>query len=111
MTNNTTQEHPGGAKIILKYAGKDCTSAFEPIHPPDALDKNLSPDKHLGELNAQDSQKLNIAIEGRKKTYDELRMEKAQKEKPPISRVLNAQDLEVCRSEVVTPTGTLYFPF
>lgn len=27
-------EHPGGAKIILNYAGKDATPGFEPIHSP-----------------------------------------------------------------------------
>lgn len=32
-------EHPGGSKIILKYAGKDATEEFDPIHPPDTLDK------------------------------------------------------------------------
>jgi L-lactate dehydrogenase (cytochrome) len=32
-------EHPGGSRIILKYAGKDATEEFDPIHPPDTLDK------------------------------------------------------------------------
>ena len=44
-------EHPGGSKIILKYAGKDATEAYEPIHPPDTLDKYLPKDKHLGEVD------------------------------------------------------------
>lgn len=47
-------EHPGGSKIILKYAGKDATEEFDPIHPPDTLDKVrpfLSPRKfHVSEL-------------------------------------------------------------
>lgn len=30
-------EHPGGPKVILKYAGKDATEEYEPIHPPDTL--------------------------------------------------------------------------
>jgi L-lactate dehydrogenase (cytochrome) len=34
-------EHPGGSKIILKYAGKDATEEFDVIHPPDTLDKVL----------------------------------------------------------------------
>src|SRR5689334_5031430 len=44
-------EHPGGPKIILKYAGKDATEEYEPIHPPDTLDKFLPKDKHLGPVN------------------------------------------------------------
>lgn len=57
-------EHPGGSRIILKYAGKDATcvfqhfyhmtislpflsysEAYEPIHPPDAITTNLPTDK------------------------------------------------------------------
>ena len=35
--------HPGGANIILKYAGRDATEAFEPVHPSDTLEKHLKP--------------------------------------------------------------------
>ncbi|KAI1766217.1 FMN-dependent dehydrogenase-domain-containing protein [Hypoxylon sp. FL1150] len=44
-------EHPGGMGIILKYAGKDATEEFEPIHPPDTLDKYLDKSKHLGPVD------------------------------------------------------------
>ena len=33
------EEHPGGKNIILRWAGKDATETYEPIHPPDTLDK------------------------------------------------------------------------
>ena len=29
--------------VILKWAGKDATETFEPIHPPDTLNKSVSP--------------------------------------------------------------------
>lgn len=29
--------------VILKWAGKDATEVYEPIHPPDTLDKSVSP--------------------------------------------------------------------
>ncbi|KYK59623.1 hypothetical protein DCS_00756 [Drechmeria coniospora] len=44
-------EHPGGPKVILKYAGKDASEEFDPIHPPDTLDKYLDKSKHLGPVN------------------------------------------------------------
>ena len=88
-------EHPGGSKIILKYAGKDATSAYVPIHPPDALDKNLPPEKHLGELNNAAASAVREAEQNRKKTKDELRVEAAQKAKPPLSRILSLWDIEV----------------
>jgi len=44
-------KHPGGRKIILKYAGRDATEEFDPIHPPDTLDKYLDKSKHLGPVD------------------------------------------------------------
>lgn len=44
-------EHPGGAAVIVKYAGKDATKAFDPIHPPDTLEKYLPSKYHLGEVD------------------------------------------------------------
>ncbi|KAJ3753581.1 FMN-dependent dehydrogenase-domain-containing protein [Lentinula raphanica] len=44
-------EHPGGSKIILKYAGRDATEAYEPIHPPNAIIDHLSIEKHLGDVD------------------------------------------------------------
>lgn len=44
-------DHPGGKRIILKYAGgKEAAKAFDPVHPPDTLEKYLKPEKHLGAL-------------------------------------------------------------
>lgn len=44
-------EHPGGAGIILKYAGKDATKAFDPIHPSDTLTKYLPEECYKGEVD------------------------------------------------------------
>jgi len=90
-----SQEHPGGSAIILKYAGRDATSAYEPIHPPDALEKNLPPEKHLGDIDNAAQSQLESATKNRKKTDDELRMEREQAAKPSINRILNLQEMEV----------------
>lgn len=44
-------QHPGGSKIILRYAGMDATSEYEPIHKPGTLDEHLPKDKHLGPVD------------------------------------------------------------
>ena len=75
------QDHPGGSKIILKYAGRDATDAFEPIHPPDTLDKYLPKQKHLGDLDTSAAREIQAAREKREKTEDELRMEREQANK------------------------------
>jgi L-lactate dehydrogenase (cytochrome) len=89
------QDHPGGAQIILKYAGGDVTPVYDPIHPPDALDKNLPPSKHLGSLDSHSVLSITQAQAKRQKTKDELRVERAQKQKPPLCRILSLADMEV----------------
>ncbi|KAI3402957.1 hypothetical protein KGF56_004210 [Candida oxycetoniae] len=57
-------QHPGGAAVILKYAGKDATKAFDPIHPGDTLQKYLKPEFHKGEVEKrkpQPKKKVNAA--------------------------------------------------
>ncbi|KAI0815253.1 FMN-dependent dehydrogenase-domain-containing protein [Irpex lacteus] len=102
-------EHPGGAKIILKYAGKDATAAYEPIHPPDALDKNLPKHKHLGHLDTDSAKQLQDVRENREKTQDELRMEQEQASKKPISHILNVSEFEEAARKVVSYKAFAYF--
>ncbi|KAJ3887196.1 FMN-dependent dehydrogenase-domain-containing protein [Lentinula edodes] len=86
--------HPGGPNIILKYAGSDATSAYDPIHPPDTIQKNLSPSQCLGPLitttNTTDW-KDRVPVE---QTQDEMRVEREMKRRPPLNRVLNLADIE-----------------
>lgn len=35
-------EHPGGASVILQYAGRDATKAYEAIHSAETLSKHLT---------------------------------------------------------------------
>lgn len=107
FTNPTLEEHPGGAKIILKYAGKDATAVYEPIHPPDALEKHLQPLQHLGPLDSMATSKVIEQQQTRKKTIDELRVEEAVKRKPPLSRILSLTDMEVTTLSRFYPFGFL----
>ena len=91
-----SKEHPGGAEIILKYAGRDATSVYEPIHPPDALEKNLPLSKHMGPLTENAIQAVAEGQQAVTKTRDALRVEQARKKMPPLNRILNLQDMEVC---------------
>ncbi|XDG04959.1 hypothetical protein ABKA04_004574 [Annulohypoxylon sp. FPYF3050] len=44
------EHHPGGAAILAKQGGRDATSEFRTIHPPDVLGY-LPKDSFLGEIN------------------------------------------------------------
>lgn len=94
-TPDDPQEHPGGIQIILKYAGRDATAAYKPIHPSDALEKNLPKEKCLGPVSLMAKQELQTQESLRKKTKDEIRVEEAQRKKPALKRILSLQDMEV----------------
>ncbi|KAI0702513.1 FMN-dependent dehydrogenase-domain-containing protein [Cytidiella melzeri] len=102
-------EHPGGTKVILKYAGKDATAAYEPIHPPDALDKNLPPHAHLGQLDTASAEQLQDVRENREKTQDELRMEQEQARKRPLNQILNIVEMEEVARKIVSSKAYAYF--
>lgn len=44
------QQHPGGPRMILNFAGRDATHAFKSLHSLDVLAARLPPHKHLGNL-------------------------------------------------------------
>ena len=105
------KEHPGGADLILKHAGRDATSVYEPIHPPDALEKNLPLSKHMGPLTDNAIQAIAQGQQAVTKTRDALRVEQARKKMPPLNRILNLQDMEVCKIRLLLNVCSPGIPF
>ena len=103
-TNNV--EHPGGPKIILKYAGKDATEEYEPIHPPDTLDKYLPKEKHLGPVNMDTVEK-----EEKEETPEEKARQERLKMMPPARGMLQPDGFRVSgsRSHEKARLGILLF--
>ena len=123
MTNAPlTTEHPGGQKIILKYAvseencplyllwltcgsqGKDAPEEFDPIHPPDTLDKYLDASKHLGPVDM-------ATVEQEDKAEDpeeEQRLERVSA-KPLLSQCYNLLDFEAVARRVMKKTAWGYY--
>ncbi|KAJ5902606.1 Cytochrome b2 [Penicillium taxi] len=97
-------EHPGGQKIILKYAGKDATEAFEPIHPPDTLDKYLDKSKHLGEVDM-------ATVEQEEKEVDPEEAARLERIKaiPPLAACYNLMDFEAVARRVMRNTAWAYY--
>ncbi|KAI6785667.1 uncharacterized protein J7T54_006001 [Emericellopsis cladophorae] len=44
-------QHPGGASVIVKYAGRDATEAYSEIHTRSIVREHLSPDFFKGNLD------------------------------------------------------------
>ncbi|KAI3140480.1 uncharacterized protein N7518_004361 [Penicillium psychrosexuale] len=97
-------EHPGGQKIILKYAGKDATEEFEPIHPPDTLDKFLDPSKHLGAVDM-------ATVEQEEKAFDPEEAERQGRisRMPHLEACYNLMDFEVVARQVMKKTAWAYY--
>lgn len=97
-------EHPGGKKIILRYAGKDATEEYEPIHPPDTLDKYLDKSKHLGPVDMGTVQQETKEDD----PEEEERLERVE-QKPLLSQCYNLLDFEAVARRVMKKTAWGYY--
>ncbi|KAJ6631544.1 glyoxylate dehydrogenase [Mycena sp. CBHHK59/15] len=95
-------EHPGGSGIILKYAGKDATAAYEPVHPPDVISSNLPPEKHIGRATRR-------ADAVRVQTDAENKRELVLASRPPLDEILNLHDFEAIAKAVLPDKAWAYY--
>lgn len=82
-------EHPGGIRVITRWAGQDATSAFDPIHPPDIIERYLSPEVCLGEVD-----KATISTAAKVETEEKKAIRLAHEQKPALDEMLNSFDFE-----------------
>ncbi|KAK0252811.1 hypothetical protein LTR91_013364 [Friedmanniomyces endolithicus] len=97
-------EHPGGPKIILKYAGKDATEEYAPIHPPDTLEKYLDKSKHLGEVDMKTVEK-----EEKEEDPDEAERQERIARMPILEQCYNLMDFEAVAKRVMKKTAWAYY--
>ncbi|KAJ7270055.1 glyoxylate dehydrogenase [Mycena haematopus] len=96
-------EHPGGSKIILRYAGADATSAYEPVHPPDVISSNLPVEKHIGIAEPSAS------LLERPQTEEEKKRELLLASRPPLDEILNLHDFEAVARAILSPKAWAYY--
>lgn len=98
------EEHPGGKNIILKWAGKDATETYEPIHPPDTLDKYLEKSKHLGEVDMSTMKKQDTEDD----PDESARQDRIQR-MPILEQCYNLMDFEAVARRVMKKTAWAYY--
>ncbi|KAI9497404.1 FMN-dependent dehydrogenase-domain-containing protein [Zychaea mexicana] len=98
-------DHPGGQKIIMKYAGKDGTKAFEPIHPPDIIDRYLSADVCVGHVVAPAAGEEQQEEEAE----DDKRLRLAREKMPRLDEMYNAFDFESVAKTILKTDAWYYF--
>lgn len=96
-------QHPGGRAPIIKNAGYDATSIFEPIHPKGVIERFLPPEKHIGELDGE-APVLPVDL-----GPDEDHRLDCLANLPPLSSVQNIQDFEYLAKNILTPSAWAYY--
>ncbi|KAL6246963.1 hypothetical protein RBB50_006270 [Rhinocladiella similis] len=94
-------DHPGGRDAILRYAGKDATEDFTPIHPSDTLHKHLPKEKHLGPVKpctTRKEVKRNVPV-----------MDSSDSKDIPLKLCQNLLDMETQASKVLSERAFTYF--
>ncbi|GAA5983167.1 hypothetical protein JCM10908_000181 [Rhodotorula pacifica] len=95
--------HPGGMKILLKYAGKDATEEYDPIHPPGTIEQTLSAEKHLGEVDMS-------SLDEGQKIVEVAQPKKAAAGVPSsASACLNLDDFEKAAEGLLKPKAWAYY--
>lgn len=84
--------------------GKDATEEFEPIHPPDTLDKYLDKSKHLGPVDMGTVTKE----EKEQDPEEEQRLQRVE-QKPLLSQCYNLFDFEAVARRIMKKTAWGYY--
>ncbi|KAF2448724.1 hypothetical protein P171DRAFT_461459 [Karstenula rhodostoma CBS 690.94] len=98
------EAHPGGPSAIIQQAGKDASSKFTLLHPPDAI-ATLPPEYCLGAIDPETVP----APEEQELTEDDIRQAAAKEAMPPAADMLLVQDFENWAERVLSTTAWAYY--
>ncbi|KAF2732664.1 cytochrome b2 [Polyplosphaeria fusca] len=113
--------HPGGSDVILNYAGRDATSAYNEVHAPGMLEETLAADKFIGDLLlSSDMPPKSTIIEAaaaEANTQPEQFSTPIQLppripstyEKPPLHSLISAPDFQAIASHTLTPKAWAFY--
>jgi L-lactate dehydrogenase (cytochrome) len=96
--------HPGGPQVVLSHAGKDATAVYKPIHPPNAISDNLTPEQHMGTLDP-----ATVPQEDSGPTEADL-VQQRRSELPHVQSMVNLDDFERA-AEHVLGSGSQAFAY
>lgn len=83
-------KHPGGSEIIHEYIGQDATEAYNEVHGPSLVAKQLETSKNRGQLDES-----TVTQEWKSKQASNRESSKPPAdEKPPLESILNMYDFE-----------------
>ncbi|KAF8607793.1 putative cytochrome b2, mitochondrial precursor [Ceratobasidium sp. AG-I] len=80
-------EHPGGSAILLKYAGRDATAAYEVAHGPEMIEEGLPASKKMGPVDPSTIQSHPPAAVAERPSAPKPK-------RTPLSQIINLYDFE-----------------
>lgn len=90
--------------MLTNRQGKDATEEFEPIHPPDTLDKYLDKSKHLGPVDMGTVKKEEVV-----ESPEEAERQERIKNMPSLESCYNLMDFESVARRVMKKTAWAYY--
>ena len=92
--------HPGGGRIILQLAGRDCTEDYDSIHPPGTLEENSKAVSKLGKVDPATLPKPQV---------DGLEVAQASEDPPSLDSLLNLDEIEEVATKQMVKKGWAYY--
>ncbi|KAJ6155213.1 hypothetical protein N7470_005779 [Penicillium chermesinum] len=102
---NGLRSHPGGAKVILRCAGKDATADFDSVHSPEVLTEALPKTALLGEY---DPAELQVQENNPSSAMNE-KSKAADDGPPPLATLINLHDFEKVAQKFLPATAWAYY--
>ncbi|GKZ35530.1 cytochrome b5 domain-containing protein 1 [Aspergillus brasiliensis] len=97
--------HPGGSRIILRYAGRDATEAFGPIHPDGVIEKYLPPELNLGPVAESEMETTPASLPEKTSPSGSTRKSNASL----LRSVVNIHDFEIAASQILPARSFAFF--
>ncbi|KAH7313773.1 cytochrome b2 [Stachybotrys elegans] len=97
-------EHPGGAGVILRCAGRDATEAYDQVHAASLVDETLPPSCCKGELDPETTSCL-VTRSAAPSTGSSSQPAQF----PPLTSIVSVDDFEKVAQSYLTPAGWAYY--
>ncbi|KAK6388235.1 hypothetical protein LTR65_008077 [Meristemomyces frigidus] len=91
-------EHPGGANLILKVAGKDATEQYETFHSPELVEETLGLDARKGIIDSASIPPVDKQSE----------LKRQERTSPLLSSMVSVNDFEGVAEKTMTPAAWAY---